>query len=199
MKNYIFGQQLAKGTQERTYGTRERVFAGRNCGPHGPDGPALTRNQPAVERWACFRAARGCSPQSSGGLAFEQREDAALRPGAAPGCYGSLSEPQMKNAAFRLQPAECTHVRVRTAGLRRAEAAARTTSTEVDSSRKISSQPSGWAVRADLRDASCSPSPGGGCELLRHKGRKLKMKNERLNECSESGRGLRRTHTSRRE
>ena len=56
------------GVHERPCGREERAFAGRNSGPHGPDGPILLQGQPAAERT---------------GL---RHKGAALRQGAAAGC-----------------------------------------------------------------------------------------------------------------
>ncbi len=49
-------------------GREQRAFAGRSCGPPGPDGPVPARGKPAADRM---------------GL---RRRGAALRPGAAAGC-----------------------------------------------------------------------------------------------------------------
>jgi len=62
--------------------------------------------------------------------------------------------------AFGLQPAEGTHVRVRTAGLRAREAAARSVLTD-RFQLETSPQPSGGPARADLRDARLQPSARG--------------------------------------
>ena len=73
-------------------------------------------------------------PQPSGGPAFEQREDAALRPGTAAGCGGSGKEPPIQNSKFNIQNSELPNraaacggrTRLQgAAGLRRPQAAAR--------------------------------------------------------------------------
>ena len=94
-----------------------------------PDG------MPAAERWACMSGPAG-------------REDAALRQGAAAGCGGSFSEPQIQHSQFKIQN-YCsgsslrrartmrTQKRTREAGLRGAEAAARSVLTDRKAAPKI--------------------------------------------------------------
>ena len=125
------------------------------CGPLGPGGPVpaprtdakkirrisrpvnrvsigLHSGKPAAKRTGVRRAARGCSPP----------------PGAAAGCCGSFSEPQIQNEkieikmecspffSFQIQAATCegTHKRTQRqtqdAGLRCREAAARSVLTD---------------------------------------------------------------------
>ncbi len=53
-----------------------------------------------------------------------------------------------------------------------------------------SPQPSGGPVRADLRDASCSPPPGGGCECSTRSGCKFRIQSSKFR-MPHSGRSLR--------
>ena len=53
-----------------------------------------------------------------------------------------------------------------------------------------SPQPSGGPVRADLRDASCSPPPGGGCECSTRSGCKFRIQYSKFR-MPHSGRSLR--------
>ena len=45
-----------------------RAFAGRSCGPHGPDGPIPTRGQPAAERSRHRGRPRHSRSRAEGGL-----------------------------------------------------------------------------------------------------------------------------------
>ncbi len=73
----IFGSQPAECTSAtpRSCGPPP----GGGCGPLGPDGPIPAKDKPAAERTG----------------SIDRKGVAALRPGAAAGCCGSLSEPQI--------------------------------------------------------------------------------------------------------
>ena len=64
------GAQLAKErTSGRKGGREQRAFAGRSCGPLGPDGPILTRNKPAAKRTGLFSSDARMQPSARGAVA----------------------------------------------------------------------------------------------------------------------------------
>ncbi len=118
-----------------------------------------SRGKAAARRCRRLRVCLKRARSRAEGPAFERRGDAALRPGAAagcrslrdrvcrkhiddPGCCSPLrlySEPQMQDSELdRSAGGAWAYVPIRAAAC-------------------------GEAARADLRDASCGPPPGGGC------------------------------------
>ena len=104
--------------------------------PGGGCGPLQFHSEPQIQDSEFIISCHPPRPMASNCLDLARsRADgrhrlqgvAALRPGAAAGCGGSIRNRKFKiqNDKIGLQPAKRTHVRVRTAGLRRPQAAAR--------------------------------------------------------------------------
>ncbi len=133
------GRSLRR-TCERTFGREQRAFAGRSCGPLGPNGPPLTQDMPAAERTGLRRRGAARRPSLGAQPAKRPRERTfgtrtaglrrrRLRP-ARPFQgrnskfniqYSKLSNSTERTwvySRFGLQPAEDTQIRIRTAGLR---------------------------------------------------------------------------------
>ena len=198
IQNYYSGRSLRSarkfGYELRTSATRLRY-----ANPYGID---FACGSSAAERTGLHErtcGTRSCSPPPGGGCGLpvatrpSSTQSTSQRTAAKGGCELRWfhPEPQIQDSIFRIyelgaQLAKDAHER--TCGREMRAFAGRSygplTSCEADTYTKSARSRADGLARADLRDANCSPPPGGGCGLRRPAGAiqnsKFKIQNYKI-------------------